>query len=82
MRCQKTVTKLNPSGGTSAKKNVGKSMRAQMLRDEAARYRRLAQSIYNPTTSAELEAQARALEEQAARIEQAKRLSSPPESAA
>ena len=47
-------------------------MCVQSLRDKAQKYRRLANSIYNPTASAELEAQARALEEQAARFEAAK----------
>lgn len=48
----------------------------QALRDEAQRCRRLAKSIYNPTAAAELEACARALEEQAAQLE-ARRLSPP-----
>jgi hypothetical protein len=47
-------------------------MGAQALLEEAQRYRRLARSIYNATAAAELEAQAQALEEQAAQLEAAK----------
>lgn len=49
-------------------------MCVQALRDEAQRYRRLANSIYNQTATAELEARARALEERAAQLEAAKPL--------
>lgn len=52
------------------------------LRDEAMRCRRLAQSIYNPTTSAELEAHARALENRAAELEAAKHPPERPDNAA
>lgn len=51
------------------------------LRDEAARYRRLANSIYNPTATAELEAHARALEERAKQVEAAKHAPERPDSA-
>ncbi len=47
-------------------------MCVQAIRDEAQRYRRLAKSIYNPALTAELEARARALEEEAAQVEAAK----------
>lgn len=57
-------------------------MCVQSLLDQAQKYRRLANSIYNPTASAELEAQARALEEQAARFEAAKRSPERPDNAA
>jgi hypothetical protein len=57
-------------------------MCVQALRDEAQRCRRLAKSIYNQMATAELEAHARALEEQAAKLEAAKSLSRPPEGAA
>lgn len=56
-------------------------MCVQALRDEAKRYRRLAQSIYNPAMTTELEARARALEERAAQME-AQRSSPPPDDAA
>jgi hypothetical protein len=46
-------------------------MCVQALRDEAQRCRRLANSIYNQTTTAELEARAHALEERAAQLEAA-----------
>ena len=49
-------------------------MCVQALRDEAQRYRRLANSIYNQTTTAELEARARALEERAAQLEAGKEI--------
>jgi hypothetical protein len=51
-------------------------MSVQALRDQAERCKRLANSIYNPAAAAELEAHARALEEQAKRLEAA-RLSAP-----
>jgi hypothetical protein len=54
-------------------------MGVQALRDEARRYRRLAKSIYNPAAAAELEALARALEEQAAQLETAQSLSRTPD---
>jgi hypothetical protein len=54
-------------------------MGVQALRAEARRYRRLANSIYNATAAAELEARARALEEQAAQLETAQSPSSPPD---
>lgn len=52
------------------------------IREEAQRYRRLANSIYNPTATAELEAHARALEERALRLEAAKRSPERPDNAA
>lgn len=52
------------------------------IREEAERCRRLANSIYNPTTTAELEDHARALEERAARLEAAKRSPERPDNAA
>ncbi len=55
-------------------------MCVRALREEAQRCRRLANSIYNPTVSAELEARARRLEEQAAQLEAAKRATEPPSS--
>ena len=48
-------------------------MCVRALREEAQRYRRLANSIYNPTATAELEDYARRLEEQASCLEAAKR---------
>lgn len=56
-------------------------MGARDLREEAQRYRRLAQSIYNARTAAELDAHARALEEQAARLEAGQARSRPPDTA-
>lgn len=56
-------------------------MRVQTLREEAQRYRRLAQSIYNARAAAELEAHARALEEQAAQLETGQNRSRPPDTA-
>lgn len=56
-------------------------MRVQTLREEAQRYRRLAQSIYNARAAAELEAHARALEEQAAQLETGQTRSRPPDTA-
>lgn len=56
-------------------------MCVQALRDEAQRCRRLANSIYNQMATAELEARARALEEEAAQLEAAKILSRPPDGA-
>ena len=53
-------------------------MRVQALRAEAKRCRRLAKSIYNPTAAAELEARARALEEQAEQLEAAQSSSQAP----
>jgi len=53
----------------------------QALRDEAQRCRRLANSIYNQMATAELEARAQALEEEAAQLEAAKILSRPPDGA-
>ncbi len=47
------------------------------LRNEAQKYRRLANSIYNPTATAELEAHARTIEERAARLEAAKQAPKP-----
>ena len=52
------------------------------IREEAQRYRRLANSIYNPAAAAELEAQARALEERATRLEAAKRAQERPDNVA
>ena len=60
-------------------KTGGAMMCVQAMRDEAQRCRRLASSIYNPTTTAELEAQADALEERAAQLEAAKHSPQPPE---
>lgn len=57
-------------------------MCVQAMREEAQRYRRLAKSIYNPTTTAELEARARALEEQAVQVEAAKHSPERPDNAA
>ena len=57
-------------------------MCVQALRDEAQRCRRLANSIYNQTTTAELEARAHALEERAAQLEAAKHSPERPDSAA
>ena len=57
-------------------------MCVQALRDEAQRYRRLANSIYNPITTAELEARARVLEEQATQLEASKLSSERPDNAA
>jgi hypothetical protein len=48
-------------------------MCVQALRVEAEKYRRLANSIYNPNATAELEAHARALEERATQLEEGKR---------
>ncbi len=56
-------------------------MCVQAIRDEAQRYRRLAKSIYNPALTAELEARARALEEEAAQVEAAKHQPPPSQSA-
>jgi len=53
------------------------SVCVQALRNEAERYKRLANSIYNPAAAAELEAHARALEERA-KAEEAKRVPEPP----
>lgn len=57
-------------------------MCVQAIRDEAQRCRRLANSIYNPTATAELEARARALEERAAQLEAAKHSPERPNNAA
>jgi hypothetical protein len=57
-------------------------MCVQALRDEAQRCRRLANAIYNQTTTAELEARARALEERAAQLEALKRSPTRPDNAA
>ena len=56
------LTKIWRSGGMSV----------QALRDQAERCKRLANSIYNPAAAAQLEAHARALEEQAKRLEAAR----------
>lgn len=56
-------------------------MGVQALREEARRYRRLAKSIYNAKAAAELEAHARELEEQAARLEAGQTQSRPPDTA-
>jgi hypothetical protein len=57
-------------------------MYVQALRDEAKRYRRLANSIYDPTTTAVLEARARALEERATQLEASKLSPERPDNAA
>ncbi len=57
-------------------------MDAQALRDEAQKYRRLANSIYNPTAATELENYARTLDECAARLEEVEHLPERPDDAA
>ena len=56
-------------------------MRIEALLEEAQRYRRLAKSIYNARTAAELEAHARALEDEAARLDVGRPRSRPPDTA-
>ena len=56
-------------------------MRVEALLEEAQRYRRLAKSIYNARAAAELEAHARALEDEAAQLDVGRTRPRPPDTA-
>lgn len=76
LHCNKIVTTLAPFSGIGvfhSRGTEGVHMCVREIREEAEKYRRLANSIYNPPATAELEAHACELEERAARLEAAKR---------